>query len=51
MYSPIHLILASVFTVLEVKWSAGPSIAHRIDLLAACDNQLESEDLPLAPWY
>jgi hypothetical protein len=42
----------SVFTVYKVSWSESASNAdpHVIELLVSCDNQSESEDLPLAPW-
>jgi hypothetical protein len=44
----------STFTVLEVQWSAAsPATAlqpHRITVLAAVDNALECEELPIAPW-
>jgi hypothetical protein len=48
-----HLFAAfSVFTVLEVAWSASPTMQdpHCITIKAAIDNALEPEDLPLAPW-
>jgi hypothetical protein len=42
----------SVFTIRRVTWSADPTITpHAIELDAALDNALCSEDLPLAPWY
>ena len=42
----------SVFTIRKVTWSADPtSTPHLIELDAALDNALCSEDLPLAPWY
>ena len=42
----------SVFTIRRVTWSADPtSTPHLIELDAALDNALCSEDLPLAPWY
>jgi len=42
----------SVFTVRCVQWRAGTHREpHIVDVDAAIDNTLESEDLPLAPWY
>ena len=42
----------SAFTVKAVVWNAGDDLnPHIIDVEAAMDNRLESENLPLAPWY
>ena len=43
----------SVFTVTKVELSATPhhKKPHRIYITAAYDSLMESEDLPLAPWY
>lgn len=42
----------SVFTIESVKWNKrGIKDAHQLTLVAALDNQHESECLPLAPWY
>ena len=41
----------SVFTVKSVRWSLNPKVPHRIHLRAALDNSLESEAVPLSPWY
>lgn len=41
----------SAFTVLKVKWSEDLREPHRITVAAAFDNTMESERLPLAPWY
>ena len=41
----------SVFTVLHANWNAGTdSEPHVVELMAAVDNKVEAEDLPLAPW-
>eukprot|EP00667_Euglena_gracilis_P004268 EG_transcript_4291 len=42
----------SVFTVQEVAWKAKPTWQdpHVVHLLAAADNRLAPETLPLAPW-
>eukprot|EP01045_Picozoa_sp_COSAG04_P012309 COSAG04_NODE_823_length_10051_cov_18.357617_7_plen_392_part_00 len=41
----------SAFRVLSAVWRAGTAEEpHEIELLAAVDNQEESEGLPLAPW-
>ena len=41
----------SVFTVLRASWNAGTdSEPHIVVLMAAVDNKVEAEDLPLAPW-
>ena len=41
----------SAFTVVSTKWGAGTSAdPHSIELLAAPDNKVVSERLPLAPW-
>ena len=43
----------SVFTVENIMISSSNSYAdpHIVTLHAALDNRMESEDLPLAPWY
>ena len=42
----------SAFTIRKVSWSADPmATPHCIELDAALDNALCSEELPLAPWY
>ena len=41
----------SAFTVLSAAWRAGTAAEpHVVELLAAVDNMVEPEDLPLAPW-
>ena len=41
----------SVFTVKQATWRSGSKEdPHVIELLAAPDNKLEPEGLPLAPW-
>lgn len=41
----------SVFTLVSVEWSKKKDKSHEFTILAACDNKVEDEDLPLAPWY
>jgi len=40
----------SVFTLVSVEWSKKKDKSHEFTILAACDNKVEDEDLPLAPW-
>ena len=41
----------SVFTLVSVVWSDEQAKPHEFTIEAACNNKVESEDLPLAPWY
>ena len=40
----------SVFTVRKVEWGTAGA-PHLVELDAAFDNEVESKELPLAPWY
>ena len=46
-------VALAVGQVVSTEWSSAPDYRtpHRVTLAAALDNLVESEDLPLAPWY
>ena len=46
-----RLFMCSTFTVIETKWSENFTQPHEIMVQASMDNQVEDDDLPLAPWY